>query len=89
MFNRRAYHDEISSLSSDDFLGDGGCFGGCFPEMAHDDLRSDGTQSPPGCRDEADCTIEDDYSHALFAQEQMFINCFENGKHSTRLMIFC
>lgn len=100
MFNRKAYEEDVSSLSSDELLGQGGkphgglpgCYGGYFPEMPHDDLGSDGNHSPsPSCRheseDEAVCASNDDFSHALFAQEQMLMNCFGNGKNFIHLKL--
>ncbi len=91
MFNRRANEEERSSLSSDELLGrrgSRGCYGGYFPEMQHDDLGSDGTHLPDSRHDshgEAVCTVDDDFPHALFAQEQMLMNCVENGKHFIHL----
>ena len=82
-FNRQSFAEEMSSLSSDesDVFGQGrqSYYGGYFPEMPHD-LGSDGTQSPGrGDTDDADST-GNDFSHALFAQEQMLLDG-SFGKH--------
>ncbi|XP_022099427.1 uncharacterized protein LOC110983982 [Acanthaster planci] len=69
-FSRQSYEEELSSLSSEGLS----VYGGYFPEMPHD-LGSDGTKSP-GRDDsfEADSIAGDDFTHALFAQEQLMLN---------------
>ncbi|XP_038071488.1 uncharacterized protein LOC119740294 [Patiria miniata] len=92
-FSRQSYAEELlssssSSSSTDCGLDDLPClYGGHFPEMPHD-LGSDGTQSPG--RDDSDDEAEssgDDYTHALYAQEQLLMedadSSFEFGVDKT------